>query len=95
MKAKDLLNWVVDFNLNGEDLFSVEISESDEFESQSDFIEKFFGCIPDKEIPAGGYIYIWSDVLPYEFYDKKLEQKAEIALKAHEDYKIYLFRIED
>lgn len=95
MKASEILNWIIEYNLNGENLNQIEISDDDEFQSQSDFIETFFGCVPDKKIPNGNYLYVWSDTLPEDFYVHNLVENADLVLDSHEDYKIYLFRIED
>jgi hypothetical protein len=95
MKARKILDWMLDYNLNGEDLNKVEISKSDDFLSQSDFIERCFGCVPDKEIPDGEYLYVYEDVLPIDFYVLNFLDDADLVLKSSEGYKIYLFRIED
>lgn len=95
MKAREILDWIIKYSLNGEDLNSVEISAGDEFESQSDFILHFFGCSPDKVIQPGEYLYVYSDILPVDFYVLNLLDGADLVLKSSEGYKIYLFRIED
>lgn len=94
MKAREILDWIIKYSLNGEDLNSVEISAGNEFESQPDFILRFFGCSPDKVIQPGEYLYVYSDVLPEDFYVSEFLKDADLVLDC-EDCKIYLIRIED
>lgn len=95
MKASEILNFIIEYNLDGEDLNTVEITDGDEFESQKEFIEVFFGIIPTKQIPNGNYMYVYSDTLPEDFYTHNICENADLVLDSDADYKIYLFRIED
>ena len=93
MKAKELLNWIVKNQIDTtESADIIEIPDDDEFQSQKEFLEVFFGDERvNRHIPAGEYFYIWSD-------ENRAEKLLEIADKSEMillDGEIYLFRIED
>lgn len=58
-KIIKILEWITTFPVNGEDLFIVDVPDSDEFESQEEFMLKFFGGTTPHEIPSGKYLYYW------------------------------------
>lgn len=98
MKAKDLLLWFAENISEIEQLGSchVQIDDDDMFvDGQKDFIETFFGIAPDKVVPMGDYIYLYSDVVD-ENALKKIKDNADLVLRDDRyDETIYLFRIED
>lgn len=107
MKAKELLKFIVDNQISTEDSQIIEIDDAKdfpnnggiermEFESQSDWLETFFGCKKvDKEIPAGDYIYFYSNNVDSSAdWFKTFLSFAEIILDCDGDL-AYLIRIED
>jgi len=97
MKASILLDWIIDYEVCKEGNGKVQIADTDEFLDQKDFIESFFGCAPDKNIPEGNYLYVYSDTINEDFYVRNsILPFADLTLDFPNDgFKIYLFRIED
>lgn len=92
MKAKDLLKWIIDestyqrLNWTGIDRII--------YDADFDF-ERFFKAVPPKDMPFGGYLYIWDDCIG----DLSLKELRNLADEIYEletnGEKIYLVRIED
>ena len=98
MKAKDFLYWCLDYGVSTEcGVDHIEIEDETIFcETKAEFIERFFGAKPLKDIPAGEYVYVWSNVI-----DDKSDTCKEFILKNSEtrlcldDCYIYLLRLDD
>ena len=94
MKAKEFIKWFIENQIENTDLDYIEIPNGDNFQSQEEFLEVFFGAEDVKRhIPAGNYVYIWWSEYNSDALLKKLDS-VEIIL--HNDGSpIWLFRIED
>lgn len=67
MKAKELLKWVINNDVNTEAMGTVEVDE--------DFdCKEYFGYEPAKAVPEGEYLYIYTD----DVYDVDLEKMGEV-----------------
>ena len=94
MKAKDILKWVLDEQINTEGIAIVPIDNDHEFSNQQDFLETFFGGTSDRELSEGDYMYVYSDVVPdYSLNKLKELEDGKITLEGDET-SIYLFKVE-
>lgn len=94
MKAKDLLFWCIENQIEFTGVDFLEIPDDEEFQSQADFLECFFGDANVKRhIPAGEYVYIYCDGNNADDL-MKIINGVEIILHPDEETTIYLFRIE-
>ena len=91
MKAKDLLLWLIENGINCENIDHAVFGKED---FKNGFVEDFFGVKPEKILPFGDYVYIYSEDLgedePYFSADKK----ADLVLHHPDGFRIYLFRID-
>ncbi len=100
MKAKQVLEWIVEKSINGENLNFVYVPEEgqEEWEQNEEWWLYFFGAVPPGPVPVGRYLYFYSDVYNEIDYDGKYEKvfaaDAEIEVDPG-NCTIYLYRIED
>lgn len=94
MKAKRFLKWFIENQIENTELDYIEIPEGDNLQSQSEFLEVFFGAENVKRhIPGGDYVYIWQTDANHSALLSILEW-VEMILENDGD-SIWLFHIED
>ncbi len=97
MKTKDILCWVVNECVNGEDIGIIDVPEEDDaFVCQDEewWIETF-GAYPPSAIEAGKYLYYYRSAISEwikDEYGNYQEPDAEIEIG--DDY-AYLYKIND
>ena len=93
MKSSELLVWFIGNGINCEQINHQVFSNQD---FRDGFVEEFFGAKPEKDLPFGDYIYIYSDVIDEdEPYFLEIKEKSDLVLHHPDGFRIYLFKIED
>lgn len=89
MKALRFINLLLE---NAEGMGTVEFREE---EDRMDFCEMFFGVRPDCDIPAGKYVYVYSDMYDIpDFYAKLQSDSAAVCLPVAGDCDVWLIPME-
>ena len=95
MKATELLRWIVNESVSTEPMDFVTIDEHFSF-------ERYFGYVPEKPVPMGDYLYLYSDCVPVNALDRlpDLEEQYQITTDFTDRSNgglvfIYLFKLDE
>lgn len=100
MKAKAVLEWIVKESINGESLSFVDVPEEGQgtWKQNEEWWLNYFGAVPSGPVPAGRYLYFYSDTYNEINYDGKYEKVFTPDVEIEVDPNvctIYLYLIED